>query len=449
MDAGTLTVGQLASGIEAALSSWFAGELWVQGEIGSLRRSNNGHVYFKLIDRGDEQNGALAAVDVALFDSARRYVNGQLKAAGGVRMTDGMQVRIRGRLEYYAPQGRVQLRMSGIDPSFTLALLLTERDRVLSVLAADGLLERNRARPVATVPLRVGLATSDGSAAMADFIDELRRSGFSWQVVTAHVPVQGRDADRRIANAIDTLVSRRVDIVALVRGGGSRLDLSTFDSEMIGRAIARSDVPVFTGIGHEVDVSVADVVAHTSFKTPTACAAALVDRVRAGHELAEQAWISIGAAAPLLLRDRDHALRRTAARVARSTDARIHFALRQLDGAWTRAVHRSGQQLREADDRAAERAHQLAARSRRLTDLAEHDLALAAAVVNGADPARLMERGWSITRTSAGSVVRDVGDLSNGDRLQTVLATGTIESEVTQITPAGASPREDHDSHGK
>src|SRR3954466_7788924 len=102
MDAGTLTVGQLATGIDGALSSWFAGELWVQGEIDSLRRSNNGHVYFQLLERADEHSRAVASVDVALFDAARRYVNSQLTAAGGARMTDGMQVRIRGRIEYYA-----------------------------------------------------------------------------------------------------------------------------------------------------------------------------------------------------------------------------------------------------------------------------------------------------------------------------------------------------------
>ncbi len=310
-------------------------------------------------------------------------------------------------------------------PSFTLALLLTERDRVLSLLAADGLLDRNRTRPVATVPLRIGLATSEGSAAMADFVDELRASGFSWQIVAVHVPVQGRDADRLIANAIDTLAANDVDAVALVRGGGSRLDLSTFDSELIGRAIARSTVPVFTGIGHEIDVSVADMVAHTSFKTPTACAAAIVDRVRAGHERAEQSWTAVSTAAPLLLRDREHALRQTAARVARATDTRIHLALRQIDNAWTRAVHRSETRLTEADDTTTERTRHLAVRARRKADLAEHELALAAALVQGADPIRLMERGWSVTRTAAGSVVRDVADVATGDRLQTVLATGT------------------------
>ena len=119
---------------------------------------------------------------------------------------------------------------------------------------------------------------------MADFVDELRRSGFAWQLTVVHVPVQGSGADQKIARAIDVLAgdgrSDGVDVIAIVRGGGSRLDLSTFDSEAIGRAIAGPPIPVLTGIGHEIDMSVADVVAHQSFKTPTACAVALVDRVR-------------------------------------------------------------------------------------------------------------------------------------------------------------------------
>jgi exodeoxyribonuclease VII large subunit len=449
MDAGTLTVGQLATGIDAALSSWFAGELWVQGEIDSLRRSNNGHVYFQLLERGDEHSRAVASINVALLDSARRYVNSQLKAAGGVRMTDGMQVRIRGRVEYYPPQGRVQLRMSGIDPSFTLALLLTERDRVLSLLAADGQVDRNRSVPLAPVPLRIGLATSDGSAAMADFVDELRASGFSWHVATVHVPVQGRAADRLVARAIELLGAAEVDAIALIRGGGSRLDLSTFDSELIGRAIARSSVPVFTGIGHEIDLSVADVVAHTSTKTPTACAAALVERVRTGHERAEGTWSSIRELAPKLTRERDLALRTTAARVARLTEAGFQLASHRVDSAWDRAVDQSERRLADAAEATDRVAEQLARRPRHVLDRAEHSVALAAALVQGVDPARLMERGWSITRTATGSVVRTTSDVSPGDLLQTVLARGTVESEVTTTTPAGESQlaREDRDAH--
>src|SRR5262249_23054504 len=138
-----------------------------------------------------------------------------------------------------------------------------ERDEVLRRLSADALLDRNATAPLPPVPLRVGLVTSRGSAAAADFLHELELSGFGWQVVVADTRVQGTDAEQSIVAALDRAIAAEVDAVALVRGGGSRTELATFDAEALARAIASSPVPVLTGIGHEVDDSVADRVAHT------------------------------------------------------------------------------------------------------------------------------------------------------------------------------------------
>jgi exodeoxyribonuclease VII large subunit len=216
---GAYSVGELNQEIAEVLRLTYANEIWVHGEIASLKRSRNGHVYFQLVDSShvdtDHETGRVAGVGtrapdavmpVVLFDSAKRAVNTSLKQAGGsVRMTDGTRVRLRARIEFYAPQGRVQLRMTAIDPSFTLALLQTERDRVLTALAADKLLDRNASRTIPRVIERVGLVTSDGSAAMADFVHELESSGIGWQVVFAHAQVQGVDADQSIAAALLTI----------------------------------------------------------------------------------------------------------------------------------------------------------------------------------------------------------------------------------------------------
>jgi exodeoxyribonuclease VII large subunit len=434
MDAGTLTVAQLARGIEAALSTWFAGELWVTGSIANLRRSSNGHVYFQLVELDDDQRAA-ASVDVTLFDSARRFVNSQLKAAGGVRMTDGMQVRLRGRIELYAPQGRVQLRMSGIDPAYTLALLVSERDRVVALLGAEGLLGRNAAATLAALPLRVGLATSDGSAAMADFVDELRASTYAWRITLAHVAVQGPGSDHAIADAIDRLVDTDVDVVVLVRGGGSRLDLATFDSEAVARAIAGSPVPVFTGIGHEIDTSVADVAAHSSFKTPTACAAALVDHVAAASLRAETAWSEIPGRASRLAARLDADLLDHVRRLPSVARAHLDTAAVRVEARSRASAGRVLMGLTEAHADLGRRHAQLAPRADRVLERAERRLAVCEAAAEGADPVRLMQRGWSITRTGAGSVVRSAADVAAGTRLRTELVDGVIDSDVVRTQP--------------
>src|SRR5262249_11965720 len=182
--------------------------------------------------------------------------------------------------EVYAPQGRVQLKMTAIDPVFTVGGIAVARERVVRGLAADGVLDRNACTAMPLVPLRVGLVTSVGSAAFHDFVHELGASGLAFRVAVVDVRVQGDNASRRIVYGLRQMAVRELDVVVLVRGGGSRADLAPFDSDAVARAIVAMAVPVICGVGHETDRSVADQVAHTSCKTPTACAQLLVAQVR-------------------------------------------------------------------------------------------------------------------------------------------------------------------------
>src|SRR5690606_14092361 len=194
---------------------------------------------------------------VVLFDGARRRVTARLTAAAGrVRMTDGTEVRIRGRITFYERGGRLQLQMSDIDPDFTLGRLAADRERVLRQLAAEGLLDRQARLPRPLPPLRLGLVTSAGSAAEHAVLDELRASGIGFTVVRADVRVQGTRAPASVARGLRAVAARGVDLVLLVRGGGAATDLAAFDGEVIARAIAELEVPVLTGIGHDIDRSV-------------------------------------------------------------------------------------------------------------------------------------------------------------------------------------------------
>ncbi len=275
----TYGVAELAGLIGRVVAQAFPGTMWVQGQIRNLSRSANGHVYFDLAEPGPLGAAPAALVPVTLLASDKQQVNAVMKSGGAGRIEDGVEVRIAGRLNWFTPRGRLQLRMTGIDPSFTLGRLLEDRDRLLAKLRADGLLARNRTVPLPIAPMRVGLVTSLGSAAHADFVHELELSGFAFALFEIDARTQGLDAGRQVAAAIATAVKAGAEVVAVVRGGGSRTDLAPFDGEAIARAIAGCPVPVFTGIGHELDRSIADEVAHSAFKTPTACAAGLVDQV--------------------------------------------------------------------------------------------------------------------------------------------------------------------------
>jgi exodeoxyribonuclease VII large subunit len=268
---------------------------------------------------------------------------------------------------------------------------------------------------------------------MADFVDELRSSGFAWQVRLAHVPVQGHGSDELIARAIETLVDVDVDVVVLVRGGGSRLDLAVFDSEVLGRAIAASPVPVLTGIGHEIDTSVADVAAHSSYKTPTACASALVEQVAAGLHRAEQAWSAIPALARSSAQRLDAELTRELRSLPRGARARVETAASRVAASSRELRRQSARRLDDEQARLGRLRELVVPTASRVVERAERSLAVLEASTDGADPARLMRRGWSITRTGAGTVVRTTSDVAPGDRLTTSVADGSIHSDVTHI----------------
>lgn len=454
----TWSVPELGEAIGLGLRATFPDEVWVRGVIRNLNPSRRGGtVWFDLVEPaagGDLSRPPQASVSVVLFDMARRRVNARLTdAGGGVRMTDGTEVRLRGRVTFYERGGRLQLQMSDIDPAFTLGRLAADRDRLLRVLDAEGLLTRQAGLPRALVPLRLGLVTSAGSAAEHDVLDELRRSGIGFSIARADVRVQGAQAARSVAWGLRAVAARGVDAVLLVRGGGATTDLAAFDGEVIARAIAGLDTPVLTGIGHDIDRSVADDVAHASYKTPTACAQALVAEVRAAEHRTEQAWRSIVSAARhrsqrdaerlracgrhvalatrqgLSAADRDLTVR--GERVRRSALGALRRSVAVLDRAVGHLESGGRAHLRAHDQQVAAAALRLVQRAPRVPHAAERHLDAVEAQVRALDPARALARGWSITRDAAGHVVRSVASVTAGDALVTALADGVVRSTVT------------------
>ncbi len=451
MDAVTYTVAQLTRAIGQAVTRALPGEIWVQGEIRDLSRASSGHVYFALLDTEDG-GGPPDVLPVTLFESDKVTVNRVLSRSGAVRMTDGVEVRIRGKVSYYGARGTIQLRMTWIDTDFTLGKLAAERDRLVKSLSKRGLLDRNPALPLPLVPLRVGLVTSVGSAAHADFMDELARSGFAWRIGVFDARVQGVDAESDVTRGLAALSRSGVDIIAVVRGGGAQTDLAVFDSEAIAVAIANCEVPVLTGIGHEIDVSVADLVAR-SFKTPTACAAALValvnefagkvDQLAAGTRRAVRSRLALEASN----------LGHTARRVERSAVAAGARADQHLADAGARIARGSGSRIIR-DGVGLDRLHERIGRaSSRQVLMARHELGRVTGSIGIAgrrsiaqagqrltgfehrlsllDPASLFARGWSITRTDDGALVLDPEMVSAGTGLLTTVSGGTIRSVVS------------------
>jgi exodeoxyribonuclease VII large subunit len=433
----TYTVCELADELNRSLRRTFSDGVWVRGEIQQYQESGAGHTYLTL---ADDTPGQKAVLRVQFFARARARLR-PLLAQHRLRLAVGMKVRIFGRLEFYAPGGSIGLTMTDLDPRFTLGDLAQQREQVLRRLVADGSVDANRRRPLSPVPLRIGVVSSAGTAAWHDFHDELQRSGLGFQLVLADTRVQGPTAARRVRRAIEALGAHHrrhgLDAIVVIRGGGARNELAVFDAEPIARAIAAAPVPVLTGLGHEVDRSVADECAHTCYKTPTACAVALVQTVTEYVSVTEQAYAAVLATAAAGLSRAEHQLAERAHRIARRTHAAVERADERLHVRVERLRVRSTRPLAEAERAVQRRADRLTARLPSLLAGEERHLAGLEARVRTLDPAHLLARGWTITRTADGRVVRTPDDVAVGALLTTQLAAGTIASRVVGAGPGG------------
>ena len=426
----TLSVGELAEAINGALRRSFSDGVWVRGEIQGWSERGP-HAYFRLVEETEEGK---ASVNVQFFAPSRARLK-PLLMKHRLRLADGLKVRIFGHLDFFAPSGQLGLKMSGIDPRFTLGELALQRDDVVRRLVAAGLYDLNKRRRLSAAPLRVGVVTSLQGAAWADFLHEIERSALAFQLRVIDVRVQGEWAVTEVSAAVRTLARHPdLDVVAVIRGGGGRTELATFDHEAIATAIALSPLPVFTGLGHEIDRAVADDVAHSALKTPTACAAALVERALQFRQATEDVWAAIErrgatavAAAEAEVAALAHQIRQRVVSSVERGDERLAQRVQRLRGGAERVLERADQRVLTARATVARTPRLLEPEARHVEAVAER--------VRLLDPAVTMARGWSITRTADGRTVRTAAEVQPGDEIITTFASGTARSRVEETQP--------------
>jgi len=414
-----------------------------------VRRSQRGHLYLELIEKGsgDQVVGKLEAV---IWRRDFQAVSKEL-AESGQQIEEGQQIRCWCEVDFYPPFGRLQLVIHRVDPLFTLGLLEKRRRETLEALAKAGLMELNKARTLSRVPLRLALITSKDSAAYHDFLATLRESGFGFGVSFLHAAVQGVDAEREVSAALNGLTALQVDCAVLIRGGGSRADLAAFDSRRIAEAVARAPVPVITGLGHEIDESIADRVAHTPTKTPTRAAEFLVQRLTRAEKLVEdlgrelrhaaleplrRASLRLSAAERVLglarfrVASERERLTGLSQRLGRAATQRLGAKRRGLEMLRARLVAAPARSIAASRRRAPATARRIATASNARLREVEARLAGWARLLGELAPERTLARGFSITRDENSRLLRDSGAVEPGDALSTQLSSGVILSRV-------------------
>lgn len=435
---GPLTVSQLTAVIKARLEAELS-TVWVEGQITNLH-INNGHAYFALKD-------ASAQVRAVLFSSNRRGL--------GFQLEDGQQVLARGRLSVYERRGEYQVVCDLLEPKGVGALHVAF-EQLKRRLQAEGLFEKDRKRPLPTLPRAIGLVTSLEAAALRDMLKVLRRRHANARIVISPARVQGAGAAQDIARALAAIGQvPDVDVVIVGRGGGSLEDLWAFNEEAVARAIIACPVPVISAVGHETDTTIADYVSDLRAPTPSAAAELVVaaaddftDRIaRASHrlrmatrarwqQLAHRTTLARGrtafAAFPasVALRGRDLSDLVQALRACMDDHiARRSRALAALDR--TRDQHDPTRQLTSLTVRLTDTDHRLAAIVTQRVHLRDSQWRQVAAQLAALNPLAVLGRGyavaWDGTRTR---VLRRAAEVEAGDAIVLTLADGELACDV-------------------
>ena len=438
-----LSVAGFYERLRIALRAEFPDEVWVTGEIRKVTVSK-GHRYIELADHDAEgmaearagnpygNRATGATLEVACWSREWPTIAAALDAVG-VELTAGLVVRVRGKVSVWEAGARVRFSMTDLDVEALVGGIAAARRKLLMTLQAEGVIDANRRLGVPLVPLRIGLVTSAGSEAYRDFTGQLQRSGLAFKTRFETSLVQGVDAPGQIADALGRLQEVELDLIVVVRGGGAKGDLAAFDHELVARAILSSRYPVWTGIGHTGDRSVADEIAHRSLVTPTACGEAVVDVVLAYLDaLSDRVTRILNTSTRAMdstareLRSRRSDLSRAARHELERADAVIARARVRTERSATLTIERCASSL-------SRRSHHLASQVTHYLRDCEQQLAQRRAILDAFDPRRQLERGWSLTRGPGGGVVRHVADVSPGDALVTVVADGTIVSAALSI----------------
>ncbi|MBZ0166759.1 MAG: exodeoxyribonuclease VII large subunit, partial [Candidatus Omnitrophica bacterium] len=279
MPEDVFTVSQINTYIKGVINAAFPQPLWICGEIQGYNRSKGkNHIFFELVEKDKRLDSITAKIGLVIFANRKAQIDHILKKSeNGFELKDDIEVKFQCRMDFYPPHGAMRLIVEAIDPTYTLGKLAQQRQKIIAELRKKGLLDKNKELSLPRIALNIGLITSDDSAAYNDFVSELQRSGYGFQVFLRNASMQGPKTEGDVTRAIATLEAmQELDVIVITRGGGSIADLSDFDNKLIAEKIAECRLPVLSGIGHEINNTITDMAAHTFAKTPTAIAQYLV-----------------------------------------------------------------------------------------------------------------------------------------------------------------------------
>lgn len=436
MEKEFLRVSELNRLIEDVIHAGFPQPLWICGEIqGYDRNRNKNHIFFELVEKDPDSKNIIAKIGLVLFAGRKAYIQDILKRSeNAFSLKDDIEVKFACSIDFYPPHGAVRLIVESIDPTYTLGKYAQEKQRLIALLKKKGVLDKNKQRELPVVPLRIGLITADDSAAYNDFSSELKRSGFAFQLYLRTALMQGNMAEKDVCTAIGDLCKiDGLDVIVITRGGGSIADLSCFDSQMIAEKIAGCPLPVLSGIGHEINISITDMAAHTYAKTPTAIAQFLVNRIQVFLDDIDEKLIQIAEGIQDKIEEEQQKLKSYAIDLHNNTRSYLKDHGERIIRLQETIKQRTTLLLKDQSKSLTDMQQTVSKATRTYIGNNRFKLSHYERMIDNFHPGNTIKRGFSITRTRDGKALKSVSAVRQRDALITEVADGVISSEVESI----------------
>jgi exodeoxyribonuclease VII large subunit len=405
----TYSLLELNTYIKQVVALNFEDPVWITCEISQIRTSR-GQVYMELIQQNEEQTDIVATSGATIWYKNHLFIKKKLGDLYDAILQDGTQVSLKIQVAFHERYG-LKLNVVDIDPTYTIGQLEMQRQQIVERLKTEGILYDNAAVDLPIVFRRVAVISSEQAAGYKDFMHQLHDNsyGYAFDTTLYHVAVQGVKVEAEVVQTLMQIkaAAEDYDCVVIIRGGGSRLDLAGFDNYNIGYHIATCPIPVFTGIGHEIDNTVADIVAHTSVKTPTAAADFLVEF----NLHFESAIIDL------------------AQRIQQGARVEVQQHAAQLDSLSSRLSLMARHLINQRDRDLESFDNTIEVAARHLITTRRQDIDHLEQLVNIMDPKEVLKRGYAIL-TKAGRVAKSIKDVNKGDQVEIQVYDGSIDASV-------------------
>ncbi len=404
-----LTLFQFNQLIKDSLKESIPPQVWIIAEIGEMRMNQKGHCYMELVEK--EGNFIQAKLKANIWVYNYRVISTSFQNATGSALSPGIKILLNASINFHEIYG-ISVTVNDIDPNYTLGERSKQKELTIRKLQSEGAFERNKELTLPLVPQNIAVISSETAAGYQDFEEQLKSNtrGLDIKTTLFKALMQGNEAPASIMNAIEQAMNTGgYDLLVIIRGGGAQTDLDCFDDYELNSFLSHVNIPILSGIGHERDNTIVDLVAHTSLKTPTAVAEFILDGLYRIDDLLYDALTRVKRGSEIILAEQKHYLDQLIQQLNSHSQFRVSSADLKLK--------RLGQLLISATQ------HRLKVAQLKLKNL-DHVLSLN-------DPQTILKKGYTITLKNGKSIQKQT--LTSGDEITTVTASGSIKSKVTQL----------------